>query len=179
MRNLAEGQWIKSEYGSPLVIVETPKVLLREADSLMPKSALIKRSSLFSYGHIEDPLYIKVSSIQFNQEQKLELESSLDMALTLLENAGAKNLVVKRDDFETEKGIKGIKAYGDFHVQVSENKVLKNKSSYELLLFAQQNGLQEVLVVYQDDKRFSKSIKDRIISSIELEITEQKTKDEQ
>ena len=91
------------------------------------------------------------------------------MSLALLEKAGAKNLVVKRDDFETESGIKGIKAYGDFHVQVSENKVLKKKSSYELLLFAQENGLQEVLVVYQDDSRFSEAIKDRIINSIELE----------
>ena len=84
--------------------------------------------------------------------------------------------MVKREDFETENGIKGIKAYGDFHVQVSGNKLLKKKSSYELLLFAQENGLQEVLVVYKDDSRFSEAIKDRIINSIELEITQEKKK---
>jgi cbb3-type cytochrome oxidase subunit 3 len=176
MRNLSEGRWIKSEYGSPLIIVETPKVLVRTVDSLVPESVVIKRKSLFTYGHINDPLYIRVRSIKFSQEQKLELESSLDMSLALLEKAGAKNLVVKRDDFETESGIKGIKAYGDFHVQVSENKVLKKKSSYELLLFAQENGLQEVLVVYQNDGRFAEDIKDRIINSIELEITQEKKK---
>lgn len=171
MRELSEGRWIKSEYGSPLIIVETPEVLVRTEDSLIPKSMVIKRKSIFSYGQITDPLYVMVNSIQFNQEQKLELESSLDMILTLLEKAGAKNLVVKRDDFTTEKGIEGIKAYGDFQVEVSEGKVLKKKSSYELLLFAQENGLQEILVVYQDDGRFAEDIKDRIINSIELEIT--------
>ena len=176
MRNLSEGRWIKSEYGSPLIVVETPRVLIRTLDSLVPKSVLIKRKSLFTYGHINDLLYIRVSTIKFNQEQKLELESSLDMSLELLEKAGAKNLVVKREDFETENGIKGIKAYGDFHVQVSGNKLLKNKNSYELLLFAQENGLQEVLVVYKDDSRFSEAIKDRIINSIELEITQEKKK---
>ena len=176
MRNLSEGRWIKSEYGSPLIVIETPRVLVRTVDSLVPKSVLIKRKSLFTYGHINDLLYIRVSTIKFNQEQKLELESSLDMSLALLEKAGAKNLVVKREDFETENGIKGIKAYGDFHVQVSGNKLLKNKSSYELLLFAQENGLQEVLVVYKDDSRFSEAIKDRIINSIELEITQEKKK---
>ena len=176
MRNLSEGRWIKSEYGSPLIVVETPRVLIRTLDSLVPKSVLIKRKSLFTYGHINDLLYIRVSTIKFNQEQKLELESSLDMSLALLEKAGAKNLVVKREDFETENGIKGIKAYGDFHVQVSGNKLLKKKSSYELLLFAQENGLQEVLVVYKDDSRFSEAIKDRIINSIELEITQEKKK---
>lgn len=176
LRSLSEGRWIKSEYGSPLIIIETPKVLVRTEDSLVPKSVIIKRKSLFTYGHINEPLYIRVSSIKFSQEQQLELESSLDRSLVLLEKAGAKNLVVKRDDFETESGIKGIKAYGDFHVQVSENKVLKKKSSYELLLFAQENGLQEVLVVYQDDGRFASAIKDRIINSIELEITQEKKK---
>lgn len=178
MRNLSEGRWIKSEYGSPLIVVETPRVLVRTVDSLVPKSLLIKRKSLFTYGHINDQLYIRVSTIKFNQEQKLELESSLDMSLALLENAGAKSLVVKREDFETENGIKGIKAYGDFYVQVSGDKLLKKKSSYELLLFAQENGLQEVLVVYKDDSRFTKAIKDRIINSIELEITQEKKKKE-
>ena len=176
IRSLSEGRWIKSEYGSPSISIETPKVLVRTVDSLVPKSAVIKRKSIFIYGRINDPLYIRVSTVKFSQEQQLELESSLDMSLALLEKAGAKNLVVKRDDFETESGIKGIKANGDFHVQVSENKVLKKKSSYELLLFAQENGLQEVLVVYQDDGRFSEAIKDRIINSIELEITQEKKK---
>ena len=176
IRSFSEGRWIKSEYGSPSIIIETPKVLVRTVDSLVPKSAVIKRKSIFIYGRINDPLYIRVSTVKFSQEQQLELESSLDMSLALLEKAGAKNLVVKRDDFETESGIKGIKANGDFHVQVSENKVLKKKSSYELLLFAQENGLQEVLLVYQDDGRFSEAIKDRIINSIELEITQEKKK---
>ena len=176
IRSFSEGRWIKSEYGSPSIIIETPKVLVRTVDSLVPKSAVIKRKSIFTYGRINDPLYVIVSTVKFSQEQQLELEPSLDMSLALLEKAGAKNLVVKRDDFETESGIKGIKAYGDFHVQVSENKVLKKKSSYELLLFAQENGLQEVLVVYQDDGRFSEAIKDRIINSIELEVTQEKKK---
>ena len=83
-------------------------------------------------------------------------------------------MLVKRETFETEKGIKGMTAYGEFNVQVSESKVLKEPSQYELLLFAQQDGLQQVLIVYQDDGRFSEGIKKRIIDSIELEISESK-----
>ena len=83
-------------------------------------------------------------------------------------------MLVKRETFETEKGIKGMRAYGEFNVQVSESKVLKEPSQYELLLFAQQDGLQQVLLVYQDDGRFSEGIKKRIIDSIELEISESK-----
>ena len=176
MRNLSEGRWIKSEYGSPLIVLETPQVLVRVEDSLVFKSTAIKRKSLFTFGEIKEPFFIRVSSIKFNQEQQLGLEPSLDMSLVLLEKLGAKNLLVKRDDFETENGIKGIRAYGDFYLEASENKVLKKKSSYELLLFAQENGLQETLVVYQDDGRFAENIKDRIINSIELEVTQNNIK---
>jgi len=176
MRNLSEGRWIKSEYGSPLIVLETPQVLVRVEDSLVFKSTAIKRKSLFTFGEIKEPFFIRVSSIKFNQEQQLGLEPSLDMSLVLLEKLGAKNLLVKRDDFETENGIKGIRAYGDFYLEASENKVLKKKSSYELLLFAQENGLQEILVVYQDDGRFAENIKDRIINSIELEVAQNNIK---
>ena len=176
MRNLSEGRWIKSEYGSPLIVLETPQVLVRVEDSLVFKSTAIKRKSLFTFGEIKEPFFIRVSSIKFNQEQQLGLEPSLDMSLVLLEKLGAKNLLVKRDDFETENGIKGIRAYGDFYLEASENKVLKKKSSYELLLFAQENGLQETLVVYQDDGRFAENIKDRIINSIELEVAQNNIK---
>ena len=67
-----------------------------------------------------------------------------------------------------------MKAYGQFNVSVGNNKVLKDQSYYELLLFAQQNGVQTVLVVYQNDGRFSVGIKDRIINSVELELQETK-----
>jgi len=177
-RKLSEGRWIKSEYGTPLLFIETPKVLVRTSiDSTISKNPAIKEMHSFEYGSLIDKLFIKASTIQFNQKQELELDKALDAALSLLERAGAKNMVVKRDDFETDKGIKGLKAYGDFQVQVSENKVLKDKSNYELLIFAQGDGLQKVLIVYQDDEIYSESIKNRIVNSIEIEITEQK-KDE-
>ena len=174
-RKLAEGRWIKSEYGTPLLFIETPKVLMRKiTDSSISKNPLIKEAHSFGYGSLNDKLFIQVSTIKFNQEQEIELDKALDAALTLLEDAGAKNMIVKRNDFETDKGIKGVKAFGEFQVQVSENKVLKEKSSYELMLFAQENGLQKVLVVFQDDGRFSEAIKNRIVNSIEIEITPKK-----
>ncbi len=174
-RELAEGRWIKSEYGNPEIIIETPEVLVRtEIEKINNSDIIIKQKDIFTYGATKESLFIKVCTTQFNQEQKLELETVLDESLSQLEKEGAKNMLVKRENFETEKGIKGIKAYGEFYFQVSDKKVLKKPSKYELLLFIQENGLQEVLVVYQDDKRFSEVIKKRIINSVELVLIQQK-----
>jgi hypothetical protein len=173
LRELAEGRWIKSEYGNPAVILETPEVLVRaEAPTTNADKSAVMGRDFFTYGKMDGPLFIMVSTSQFAQKQDIALDTALDAVLDDLERSGAKNLVVKRDDFETEKGIKGLKAYGEFNVRVSDNKVLKQKSTYELLLFAQQNGLQEVLIVYQDDDKYAEEIKKRIEASIELEISE-------
>ena len=173
LRELAEGRWIKSEYGNPAVILETPEVLVRaEAPTTNADKSAVMGRDFFTYGEMNSPLYIMVSTTQFSQKQDIALETALDAVLDDLEQSGAKNLIVKRDDFETDKGIKGLKAYGEFNVQVSDTKMLKQKSTYELLLFAQQNGLQEVLIVYQDDGKYAEEILKRIEASIELEISE-------
>ena len=173
LRELAEGRWINSEYGNPAVILETPEVLVRVASTVTDanKSA-VSAKDFFTYGEMNSPLYIMVSTTQFGQKQDIALETALDGVLDDLEQSGAKNLIVKRDDFETDKGIKGLKAYGEFNVQISDTKVLKEKSTYELLLFAQENGLQQVLIVYQDDGKYAEEILKRIEASIELEISE-------
>lgn len=172
LRELAEGRWIKSEYGNPAVILETPEVLVRsEAPVTNADKSAVMAKDFFTYGEMNSPLYIMVSTTQFSQKQDIALETALDAVLDDLEQSGAKNMIVKRDDFETDKGIKGLKAYGEFNLQVSDNKVLKQKSTYELMLFAQQNGLQEVLIVYQNDGKYAEEIKKRMEASIELEIS--------
>lgn len=173
LRVLSESRWIKSEYGSPAVILETPEVLVRtEAPVTNAENSVVSGKDYFTYGEMKSPFYIKVSTTRFSQKLDIALENALEAVLTDLEQSGAKNLIVKRDDFETDKGIKGLKAYGEFNVQVSDTKVLKEISTYELLLFAQENGLQEVLIVYQDDGKYAEKIKKRIEASIELEISE-------
>jgi len=175
LRELAEGRWIKSEYGNPSVILETPEVLVR-TDVAEPDNfnAPINEMSTFTYGKMQEGLYIAVTTLKFGQPQEVNLEEALEGSLAALEKEGAKNMIVKKEDFETEKGIKGIKAYGEFNVQISDTKVLKRPKTYELLLFAQKEGVQQVLIVYQDDGRFSEGIKKRITDSLELEISESK-----
>src|SRR5690606_10800424 len=151
-------------YGTPAISIETPEVLTR-AETEGSESR-----NLFTYGEMKDKLFISISTVKFPKEQHPELATALENALMELELNGAKNMIVKRDEFETDHGITGVRAHGEFNLLVSENRVLKNASQYELVVFAQENGLQQVLVVYQDDGRFAEEIKNRIFQSVELEV---------
>lgn len=163
LKELAQGRWIKSEYGYPSIILETPEVLERS-------SGTETNREVFTYGEMKSPLFISVSISSLNEEQP-DLNQQLDLALNRLENEGAKNLLVMRDYFEGEKGVTGVRAFGEFNLLVSQNRVLKNTSYYELILFSQQDKLQELLIVFQDKNKYSEEIISRIIASIELELS--------
>lgn len=163
LKELAEGRWIKSEYGYPSIILETPEVLERS-------SGTETNREVFTYGEMKSPLFISVSISSLNEEQP-DLNQQLNLALNRLENEGAKNLLVMRDYFEGEKGVTGVRAFGEFNLLVSQNRVLKNTSYYELILFSQQDKLQELLIVFQDKNKYSEEIISRIIASIELELS--------
>ncbi len=184
MKDLVEGRWYKSEYGIPAVIIETPKILVRK-DIPIPEEQkdIVMSFESFEYGSFSDAFYITVNTSVFNPEimedQDLDLEISLEGGLKGIENSGAINLVVKKEEFSTEKGIKGLKAHGDFDMKLPNGVISDVKIAYEILLFKQNKGLQIVSIIYKKEDDYAIKIKERVIKSIELEVTEQKKKDGQ
>jgi len=174
-KQLVEGRWIKSEYGQPAVILETPKVLVRTViDIPEEQKAVFKTHETFSYGSLISDFNVSVNTMQYTQPIEADLDKILDGALVGLENMGALNMVVKRDDFNTEKGIKGVRAYGDF--KISPEGGTTKQVSYQVIIFAQQGGLQQVIIAHEKDDSYAQKIKERITRSIEIEVTQQNAK---
>jgi hypothetical protein len=174
-KELLEGEWIKSEYGNPSVRVETPKVLKRiDLTKTLPKNgmALIKEMQSFAYGSLSNNFYIMVSTLQYKQETQIDLSKSLDGALQSMESQGAQNMIVKQEDFETKEGIKGIKGYGTFSKIDGENKN-STKLYYEVLIFSQEGGLQQIIIVHEEGDKYASEISDRILTSVELQKAKQ------
>jgi hypothetical protein len=174
-KELLEGEWIKSEYGNPIVRIETPKVLKRvDLTKSLPKDgmALIKEMQSFAYGSLIDNFYIMVSTLHFKQETQIDLEKSLDGALQSMEAQGAQNMIVKKEDFETKEGIKGIKGFGTFS-QIDATSQSSTKLYYEVLIFSQEGGLQQIIIVHKEGDEYANQISERIMSSVELQNTKQ------
>jgi hypothetical protein len=169
-KDLVEGQWYRSEYGIPAVIMETPVVLKRgEAELPDGMSEAVKNNSLFVYGSLVDRFYIVVNTTLYNQSIEGDLENVLESALASFEAKGAKNMIVKTESFETEKGVKGLKAYGSFE---SENPLVKgnDKQNYEMLVFGQKGALQQIIIASLDSDPYAEQLVERIRNSIELEV---------
>ncbi|WP_366185544.1 hypothetical protein [Flavobacterium ovatum] len=169
-KELLEGEWIKSEYGNPSVIIETPEVLKRiDLKKSLPKDglALVKEMQSFGYGSFLDNFYIMVSTMKYKQETKTDLSKSVEVTVQYIESQGAQNMIVKQEDFETPEGVKGVKAYGTF-VKLNEITKSSQKMFYEIVLFGQDGGLQQIMILHEEGDHYANDIVDRVLSSVEL-----------
>lgn len=169
-QELFEGEWIKSEYGFPGVTVETPRVLMRvDAEKVVPKEAMafIKEMNMFMYGELFDDIYIVVSTASYKQPAEIDLNKAVDGVVKTWEVLGAQNILLKTEEFQTEGGISGIRSYGTMTIPHAITKK-PVRAYYELFLFKQQQGLQQVLVMYKDGDEYAPQILERIKKSIEL-----------
>ena len=174
-KDLVEGQWIYSDYGNPGVKVETPKVLKRiDATKTLPKDAmaLIKEMQTFGYGSLLEDFYISVSTVTYKQQTQIDLDKTAEGYLKIMETQGAQNIIVKTEDFDTQKGISGKKAYGTMTV-LDKIKGRSAKMYYEVLLFSQNGGLQTIMVMHREDDIYGQQIAERMLNSVELQTAEQ------
>ncbi|RKR10535.1 hypothetical protein C8C83_2213 [Flavobacterium sp. 90] len=170
-KELLEGVWVKSAYGNPAVLIETPKVLKRmDTQKVLPKEtmALIKEMQLFAYGSMIDNFYVAVSTSKFKNPVELDLAKALEGSLKVMEAQGAQNIIVKQEDFQTNQGIQGLKGYGTMTVLNPVDKS-SSKAYYEILLFKQDQGLQQIVILHQEGDTYANDITERILNSVELQ----------
>ena len=163
-RELSEGEWVYSQYGNPGIYLETPKVLQRLE---VKKSALFKEMQQFQYGNLASDFYIGLGTFKFKKATKVDLEKAIEEAITQLEKDGATNIFVKSEDFDTQKGVSGKKAYGTL---LAKEGGKSHKMYYEILFFSQDDGLQKIMIAFKDEDKYGKEITDRILNSVELKI---------
>lgn len=170
-KELLEGEWVKSEYGNPGIIIETPKVLKRiDLTKSLPKNgmALIKDMNSFAYGSVLDNFYLMVSTYKYKQDSvSVDLKKSMEATLQALESQGAQNMIVKQEDFETPEGVSGLKGYGTFS-RLNEASKSSEKLYYEIVLFSQDGGLQQIMIFHEEGDSYANEISDRVLSSVEL-----------
>ena len=169
-KELAEGEWVYSEYGNPGVKIETPKVLKRmDVTKILPKDAyaVLKEMQMFGYGSMMDSFNIVVSTVKYKTETEVNFDTVLEGNTKSWEAIGGQNIIFKQEDFNTVKGITGVKAYGTM-VMLDKIQNKSQKLYYEILLFKQDGGLQEIVVSYKEGDEYGKKILERIINSVEL-----------
>ncbi|MBZ9629572.1 BatD family protein [Salegentibacter sp. LM13S] len=167
-KELLEGDWIRSEYGTPPVTITTPEVLVRKAverdDELQE---MLLGSETFDAGTLEGNLYTLLITGPVNPEGDFDLQKAVDGIYENLEGQGARNIIMKEEEFSTINNAEGIKVFGTFYL---ENPITGGpiKKEYVILNFGENSGFQQIMVVFDEDDEYAEEISQRIENSVQL-----------
>lgn len=161
-KSMLEGEWIRSEYGSPPVTITTPMVLKRV---LGDSSAISLGKEIFRAGDIDQNMYIDLNTRPVNQGFKLQ--SAVEEIYGYLEKRGARNIITKQEKISTLNGAEGLRIFGTMGIKTEESdNVLQKK--YEILNYAEGGGYQQIVVIYNEGDSYAEEIAQRITTSVEL-----------
>ena len=177
-KELLEGNWVESAYGCPPVWIETPRVLKR-VDSRIPEGAEEQMTmTTFMYGTMLDIFSVAVNTtalkIPKQEGQTKETENPTFDLLKIsegsiqgFESKGATDITVKREQFITPNAAEGLKTFGTLNIKVPNTDYVMN-AEYALLMFSNENVLQQVILTWPQDDDYADEMVQRIIDSIEL-----------
>jgi Ca2+/Na+ antiporter len=170
-KTLLEGEWVKSEYGNPSVIIETPEVLKRmDVKKILPKTgfAFIKDMNVFALGNLTDEFSVSVGTYKVKQEMKKDnFEEADKLGLQLLEGLNFQNIILKKEEFQTKEGVVGAKLFGGLS-KIDPLTKTTHKFYYELLFFQEDGGVEQILILHKEGDTYAQQMSERIISSVEF-----------
>jgi len=179
-KQLLEGNWVTSEYGFPPITISTPEVLKREDVEVEQSIAQPITKTAFSYA-LENQFYVTVSTttIEVNPqaENKPSVEQNIQKVIEdnfrALEANGARNILPVNDKFVTPNGAEGLKTSGTLEFPVDEAKEKYVSGQFELLSFASENVMQQVMIYYLKDDVYLDQVVERVLASVELKPKEE------
>jgi len=174
-KELLEGEWVSSDYGVPPIMISTPVVLERVDMKAIDTIQNIKRTA-FSYGGIDSAFDIGVGTTRYQLEegQEIDVEGAIEETIKLFENNGAKNLLVKQEQFITPNAAEGIKIYGTGQFPSNKKDEFRT-GEYIILIFVADDKtvMQKIALVWNNENEYANQIMERVINSVELKKVEE------
>lgn len=179
-KQLLEGNWVTSEYGFPPMTISTPEVLKREDVEVEQSIAQPITKTAFSYA-LENQFYITVSTTTIEVNPQAEnkpsaeqnIQKTIEDNFRALEANGARNILPVNDKFVTPNGAEGLKTSGTLEFPIDEAKEKYVSGQFELLSFASENVMQQVMIYYLKDDVYLDQVVERVLASVELKPKEE------
>ncbi|MEK9613165.1 MAG: hypothetical protein VW080_04480 [Flavobacteriaceae bacterium] len=174
-KELYSGDWVFSQYGTPPVKIETPRVLERIPNEL-------KTIQQFNFGNFDSPFYIdllfdfpkpapkKEQNKPASDPQQADMEKGQALVTSIISNfesKGAVNILMKTDELTLPSGVPVAKIYGTLDYPKKEKKE-RTRCSFNALLLTFEEGTIIITMMYEKEDRYASKIEQRIINSLEL-----------
>lgn len=174
-RELAEEQWITSEYGVPTMIISSPQALERQPINLPEGTADTGQLTIFNWSTLPFAVNATITQAQLPSEEEVNLEQIVNGNLQNIEALGIKLDVVKNDPYKTPNGAEGLKTFGNGSFKPANAKEAF-EIEYTSLIFQAGNIIQQLTLVWSKKDSHAKQIAERMLNSVELQASKNETK---
>ncbi len=173
-RELAEGNWITSEYGFPSVVISTPKALERKEYEIPEALTGKMKVNKFNWKAKSPETAVTITQIILPEGKDSPVEDILNSQVSKKENGSFVADIAKQEEYKTPNGAEGIKTFGSGKFIVDIEKDITIPGEYTILSFMGESIIQQVLITWNEKDPYSLEIAERIIKSVELQKAETK-----
>lgn len=151
-------QWLTSEYGYPVLQIETPEVLQRNSNPT--KGFQIKNYAQFEWNKLADEIAIQVETTAFKDSIVFDLKNQVNIEIEKLKKQGAQNITFDLKKFKNQN-LEGDEMKGIYEI---ENK----KHNYKILIFHNKKSQHVIRIsALVTDKDFN-SFNNRLIENLKI-----------
>lgn len=155
-------EWMVSEYGLPILQIETPEILVR--DSVTSKNPNIKNISQFSWQKASDKLSISIQTVTYKDSIKPDLKEIFNDELGNLMQLQAKKIKTTARKFQNVKNLSGDLLEGTYEINDgSEIKPMR----FLTVFISDSYGLQTIRITHESKDKFAKNFIERVTNSLE------------
>ena len=155
-------EWLVSEYGLPILQIETPEILTRNL--VTSKNPNIKHTAQFSWQKPTDKLAISLQTIAYKDSAKVNLQQIFNDELSQLMQGQAKKIKTTARKFKNVKALSGDVLEGTFEIiEANQTKQMR----FFTVFISDKFGLQTVRITYESKDKQAKDFIDRITNSLE------------
>ena len=155
-------EWMVSEYGLPILQIETPEILVR--DSVTSKNPNIKNISQFSWQKVSDKLSISIQTVAYKDSIKLDLKEIFNDELGNLMQLQTKKIKTTARKFKNVKELSGDLLEGTY--EINEGSEIK-QMRFLTVFISDTYGLQTIRITHEAKDKFAKNFIERITNSLE------------
>ena len=165
---LLDGAWVKSQYGTPPVQINTPEVLVRDIEANSPVT-------IYASGTPFEGVYTQLffekrtpekEKGKTEEEKEAAARAIMDSAVARYEDMGATNLLVQNDTFTTGDGTETLRLFGSMDLQQEGEEGVRCR--FISIIFPFEATTAELKIVYAKDDRYGSTIEEKILASLEI-----------
>jgi uncharacterized membrane protein YidH (DUF202 family) len=165
---LLDVTWVKSQYGTPPLQINTPEVLVRDIEATSPVT-------IYASGNPFEGVYTQLffekrtpekEKDKTEEEKEAAVRAIMDSAVARYEDMGATNLLVQNDTFSTVDGTETLRLFGSMDLQQEGDEGVRCR--FVSIIFPFEATTIEVKIVYAKDDRYGSTIEEKILASLEI-----------